>query len=177
MTRFRGSLLVITGAAVMAAGCSHNPAPAAATADPGVARDLAIVRAATKAFSDTAVAHAAGYPTTNTPPCLADSTMGGMGQHFVNRALVDDKVELEHPEILLYSQQPGGKVKLVAVEYIIPYRLVPRDSTAPRIFGRAMLQNDPLKLWNLHVWAYEENPSGLFAEWNPAVKCGAHKGM
>jgi hypothetical protein len=97
-----------------------------------------------------------------------------MGHHYVNRALIDDRLDLEHPEILLYAPAPGGKLKLVAVEYIIPYRLLPREAEAPRIFGRTLRQNDELKLWNLHVWAWEKNPAGLFAEWNPAVKCEVH---
>ncbi len=28
-----------------------------------------------------------------------------------------------------------------------------------------------LGLWYLHVWVWQENPSGLFADWNPSVKC------
>ena len=165
----RLSALISTAALVVA--CGHNPAPATG---PDVSKDLEVVRNATRAFQDTAVAHAAGYPTANQSACLSDSAQGAMGQHYVNRALVDDKVELEHPEILLYEPAADGKLKLVAVEYIIPYRLVPREAEAPRIFGRPLRQNDPLKLWNLHVWAWSKNPAGLFAEWNPSVKCHDH---
>lgn len=172
MTRLRGSLLAIVGTAALATGCAHNPAPATSMADRSIASDLERVRNATKAFQDTAAAHAAGYPTATIQPCLSDSSAGGMGHHYVNRALIDHQLDLEHPEILLYAPAPGGKLKLVAVEYIIPYRIHPREAEAPRIFGRALRQNDPLKLWNLHVWAWEKNSAGLFAEWNPAVKCG-----
>ena len=173
MMRMHRSLLSILGAAALAGGCAHNPAPASqsALADAGVARDLERVRTVTRVYRDTAVARAAGYPIMTSPPCLSDSTAGAMGHHYVNRALVDNRVELDHPEILLYAPVKGGGLKLVAVEYIIPYRLMPRDTVPPQIFGRPMLQNDPLKLWNLHVWAFEENPSGLFAEWNPAIEC------
>jgi hypothetical protein len=174
MTRLPSALLTILGTAALATGCAHTPAGTTATADPGVTRDLERVRAATRAFRDTAAAHAAGYPIATIQPCLANASAGGMGHHYVNRPLVDDQLDLEHPEILLYAPAPGGKLKLVAVEYIIPYRLVPRDAEAPRIFGRTLRQNDELKLWNLHVWAWEKNPAGLFAEWNPAVKCDEH---
>ncbi len=175
MTRLREALLAIVGTAALAAGCAHNPAPATSLPDRAVASDLERVRNATRAFQDTARAHAAGYPTATLTACLSDSSAGGMGHHFVNRALLVDSIDVEHPQILLYAPASDGKLKLVAVEYIIPYRIHPREADAPRIFGRALRQNDPLKLWNLHVWAWEQNPSGLFAEWNPAVKCDAHK--
>jgi hypothetical protein len=174
MTRLRSALLTILGTAALATGCAHTPAGLTAMVDPGVTRDLERVRLATRAFRDTAAAHAAGYPTATMQPCLSNASAGGMGHHYVNRALIDDRLDLEHPEILLYAPAPGGKLKLVAVEYIIPYRLLPREAEAPRIFGRTLRQNDELKLWNLHVWAWEKNPAGLFAEWNPAVKCEVH---
>jgi hypothetical protein len=28
-----------------------------------------------------------------------------------------------------------------------------------------------LGIWYLHVWIWEPNPSGLFADWNPSVTC------
>lgn len=173
MPRRCWSWSAIVATVALVAGCAHNPAPTA-MADRSIANDLERVRKATKAFQDTAAAHAAGYPTATMTACLSDSSAGGMGHHFVNRALLVDSLDLERPQILLYAPAPGGKLKLVAVEYIIPYSLHPREAEAPRIFGRPLRQNDPLKLWNLHVWAWEENPAGLFAEWNPAVHCDAH---
>ena len=163
--------LVPRGVVLLLAGCAQAAAPGPASTDPGVARDLARVRAATKPFQDLAAAHAAGYPTA-TPPCLADSSAGGMGHHYVNRLHVDDKLDVEHPEILLYEPDASGKPKLVAVEYIIPYRILPPEAPAPRFFGQNLRRSDALKLWYLHVWAWKENSAGLFADWNPAVKCG-----
>lgn len=160
-------LLAGLGAAALGVQRVHAQAPAAAA---GVAEDLARVRAATAGFKDIAAAQAAGYPTA-TPPCLANPPAGGMGHHYVNRAHVDGRLELERPEILLYAPDGSGKLKLVAVEYIIPYRILPPESEAPRIFGQALRQSESLKLWYLHVWAWEENPAGLFADWNPAVTC------
>ena len=160
-------LLATLGAAALSVQrCNAQTVPAPAD----VAEDLARLRAATAGFRDIAAAQAAGYPT-STPPCLANPPAGGMGHHYVNRAHVDDRLELERPEILLYAPDKSGKLKLVAVEYIIPYRILPPESEAPRIFGQALRQSDQLKLWYLHVWAWEENPAGLFADWNPAVTC------
>ena len=39
------------------------------------------------------------------------------------------------------------------------------------IKGQAGETQDELQLWYLHVWTWQENRSGLFADWNPAVKC------
>jgi hypothetical protein len=150
--------------------CGQAPPRTTPAAEPDVARDLARLRAVTEPFRDLAAAQAAGYPTA-TPPCLANATAGGMGHHYVNRAHVDDRLDLEHPEILLYAPAGNGRQKLVAVEYIIPYRILPPESAAPRIFGQALRKSEELKLWYLHVWAWEENPAGLFADWNPVVKC------
>lgn len=161
----------VVGTLVALAGCGgHVPPSATPPLDPAISRDLEQVRAATAPFRDLAAAQAAGYPTSS-PPCLSNATAGGMGHHYVKRANVDSTLDLEHPEILLYAPAGNGKQKLVAVEYIIPYRILPRESQAPRIFGQALRQSDELKLWYLHVWAWEENPAGLFADWNPAVKC------
>lgn len=137
--------------------------------DSNVTRGLERLRAATAPFRDIASAQAVGYPTA-TPPCLS-SAIGGMGQHYVNRSHMDDKLDLEHPEILLYGPGPDGKQKLLGVEYIIPYRVRPPESQPPSILGQDLKRSAELRLWYLHVWAWEENSSGLFADWNPAVKC------
>ncbi len=162
----------LAGTLVALAACSHTPPASGPMADPAIARDLERIRVATAPFRDLAAAQAAGYPT-STPACLSNATAGGMGHHYVKRDIVDAQLDLEHPEILLYAPDGKGKQKLVAVEYIIPYRILPRESEAPRILGQALRQGDDLKLWYLHVWAWQENPAGLFANWNPAVKCPA----
>ena len=93
-----------------------------------------------------------------------------MGHHYVNRAFLDDKLDVERPEILVYA--PGeAKPKLAGVEYIIPYRVWDREKEAPEIFGQKLKRSDELNIWYLHVWAWEKNEAGLFADWNPAVHC------
>ncbi|MGH7694930.1 MAG: hypothetical protein ACRENH_08110 [Gemmatimonadaceae bacterium] len=157
--------------AVCVAACAAAPArqPQTEMLDSSITRDLERLRNATAPYRDLAAAQAVGYPTA-TPPCLA-SPIGAMGHHYVNRAHVDDKLELERPEILLYAPGAGGKPKLLGVEYIIPYRILPPESQPPRILGQNLKRSEELKLWYLHVWAWEQNASGLFADWNPAVKC------
>ena len=73
--------------------------------------------------------------------------------------------------MLIYAPAAEGKVELVAVEYIVPYRAVPSTAKPPRIFDQELKRYDQLNYWALHVWAWRPNPSGLFADWNPTVRC------
>jgi hypothetical protein len=34
-----------------------------------------------------------------------------------------------------------------------------------------MRPNEAFGLWTLHVWLFKHNPNGLFADWNPLVRC------
>jgi hypothetical protein len=138
--------------------------------DANVRRDLETLRAATNKYHDLAAAEAAGYPTTM-PKCIADSTMGGMGHHLIDRKAFDDALDIEHPEMLIYATDGEGKPELVAVEYVVPYRVLPATGTPPRLFGQELKRYDQYNYWALHVWAWRRNAAGLFADWNPAVKC------
>jgi hypothetical protein len=148
-------------------GVSHSIADGY---DASVRRDVETLRSATDRFHDLAAATAAGYPS-KTPRCVADSTMGGMGQHYFDRALYDGKLEIERPEMLIYAPAGDGKVELVGVEYVVPYSILPRTEKPPRLFGQDLKPYDEFKYWALHVWAWRKNAAGLFADWNPAVKC------
>jgi hypothetical protein len=131
--------------------------------------DLERVRAATTRFHDIAAAHAAGYPST-VPHCLENQPEGGMGLHYVHQSLLDDHLDVEHPEILVYAPTNRGAPKLVGVEYIVPLSQW-NNQEAPQIFGQELKRSEALKIWYLHVWSWEENSNGLFADWNPAVRC------
>jgi hypothetical protein len=138
--------------------------------DPRVTSGIAQLRKATNAFHNLDAAVAAGYPRTVTD-CFVHVHHGAMGYHHVNRALVDAKVDVDHPEILLYQRMPDGKYKLNGVEFIVPYRVWPRDSVPPVLMGRNMKQEDNLKIWYTHVWAWSNNSNGMFADFNPDVTC------
>ena len=137
---------------------------------PAIRADVAKLRAATDAFHDLAKAQAAGYPTT-TPSCVADSTMGGMGRHYLDRNVYDEKLDVEHPEMLIYAPAADGKYQLVGAEFVIPFRLLPDSATPPRLFGQELHPHRQFKYWYLHVWAWTKNKAGLFSDWNPAIKC------
>jgi hypothetical protein len=163
---------------IAASGCAgHTARPALDSVaeltegfDANVRRDVETLRGATRKFHELAAAETAGYPT-KMPMCVADSTMGGMGHHLIDRRLIDDKLEIERPEMLIYAPGANGKVELVAVEYIVPYRFLPSTEKAPRLFGQELKRYDQYNYWELHVWAWRRNAAGLFADWNPAVKC------
>jgi hypothetical protein len=78
---------------------------------------------------------------------------------------------VEEPELLLYEPEQNGRLRLVAVEYIIPYTAHSRAAAPPVLFGQPFKQNDVFQLWGLHAWVWRENPSGIFADWNPRVTC------
>jgi hypothetical protein len=145
-----------------------GPAPAERTA--AVEQAVARVRAATAPYHALDSAVAAGYAR-HVARCFEDSTRGAMGFHHVNRRLLDDRVEVERPEILLYSRTSAGEYTLDGVEYIVPYTARPRDAKPPTVMGLELKRSDSLALWYLHAWVWKANPAGLFADWNPAVKC------
>jgi len=94
-----------------------------------------------------------------------------MGFHYGNTSLIDGTVRVEQPELLLYEPEKSGKMGLVAVEYIIPYTAHARDAEPPVLFGQKFSRNDTFQLWGLHAWVWRDNPSGMFANWNPRVTC------
>jgi hypothetical protein len=94
-----------------------------------------------------------------------------MGWHYLKESILDEKFEWTKPELLVYADDPcGGKRKLVAVEYAVPFAL---SHKAPAGFvGRAdeWDANHTFDLWTLHAWVYEFNPDGVFAPMNSRVK-------
>ena len=170
----------IPGALALVAACSKArpapspsslPAPSTTGFSTEVRDGLARVRAATSPFIALDSAVAAGYAR-DVQRCLAHPQHGAMGFHHVNRSLVDARVEVDRPEILLYERREDRYV-LNGVEFIVPYTRWPRDSAPPSVLGQNLKRSDELRLWYLHMWAWRENSAGLFADWNPAVRCPA----
>jgi hypothetical protein len=117
------------------------------------------------------------------------SPLGAMGEHWarVDR-MVDPALDVRAPEILLYLNTPQGR-KLLGFEYeqTASFSGLPVwGSTHPdwpvsgrpsllggKAFDGPMAGHSPIQPWHydLHVYAWVKNPNGLFAQWNPAVKC------
>lgn len=136
---------------------------------------LAKLRQAAESFTDFSATHQ-DYDVLVTHPvngrtCLRDSTLGAMGTHFLNTALVDDTVLAAAPEVVIYEPQEDDTREFVAVEYIIPFTIRGEDEDPPVLFGQEFVQNHTFNLWALHAWVGRDNPSGVFAPWNPDVSC------
>jgi hypothetical protein len=180
----RQTAMLIAGFALLAA-CTSEPTAAPSAAElqsrsaasderslgRDVNKDLATLRRATAPFHDFANAFNANWKTKITA-CMTDpGGAGGMGFHYGNTDLIDGSVSVDKPELLLYEPQKNGRLRLVAVEYIIPYTAHSRDAAPPVLFGQQFKQNDVFQLWGLHAWVWKHNPSGMFADWNPNVNC------
>jgi len=136
-----------------------------------VNKDLATLRQATAAFQRFDSASHAGWSAPITA-CMTDpGGAGGMGFHYGNVGLINGTVSVDKPQLLLYEPEQNGRLRLVAVEYIIPYTFVPRSAEPPVLFNQKFAQVDAFGLWGLHAWVWKENPSGMFASWNPNVNC------
>jgi hypothetical protein len=133
--------------------------------------DLETIRRVTAPFHNFAVATAAGWSTEVTNCLLDTGGVGGMGFHYGKTALIDGTVRVDKPQLLLYEPEKNGRLRLMAVEYIIPYSDHSRAAAPPVLMGQKFLQFDAFQVWGLHVWIWKDNPSGLFAPWNPLVTC------
>lgn len=125
---------------------------------------------ATAGFIDHRHAEAAGF--TRITPCDADPQQGAQGYHYAVPARIDATVSLPEPEILMYEPMPNGSMRLVGVEYIIPFSAHPQTAEPPTLLGQVFMPNTRYEVWALHVWLYQFNPTGVFSTWNPLVSCG-----
>ena len=125
------------------------------------------VKGATARFNSLVQAEKAGYLPAS--PCIS-SPAGGMGYHYVNELIVDPVFDPLNPEALVYAPDENGKLRLVAVEYIV----IDAGQDTPMFENRAFDEGGtpvPAPHWSLHVWAFKTNPAGLFAPFNPTVVC------
>jgi hypothetical protein len=168
------ALLVAT--AIPLAACGDEPSAAAHDHPPGADQRIAdadrvAAMLASAGFQDVEVAEANGWASTlDTLGCFQDPALGGMGVHYVNADLMDSTVDITEPEALVYELDAAAAITgLVAHEYIVPVDAW--DSRRPpRLFGRNFHRHPVLPLWVLHAWLWKANPSGMFVDWNPAVR-------
>jgi hypothetical protein len=142
--------------------------------------DLDRARAATARFNSLNQAEATGYGLPPAGPlheCIAsfDDT-GAMGYHFINGALLDGVVEPTKPEALVYAEDPNGKLRLVALEYVV-FQDAWTGEHPPMLFGQMFMavpapnRYEIPAFYALHAWVWQDNPSGTFASFNPDVSC------
>jgi hypothetical protein len=172
--------VLLAGIALLA-GCGAEPVPTenftATTADESQAgldgtltaadrQDLAALRAATAPFHRIAVADAAGYDNQFPAGCMT-SPAGGMGFHYLKGTSVGS-LDPATPQLVIYEPERNGTLRLVGVEFIYPGQ---STDTPPVLFGQSFRWNETFQVWALHVWAWKNNPTGLFQDWNPDVSC------
>jgi hypothetical protein len=140
--------------------------------------DLQAAKAVAARYHSFAQAEKDGY-TIAGEPCVAEAP-GTMGIHAINPALIGDPaIDPLRPEILLYVPKKNGKLELVGLEYfkIDADGNLATDNDRPSVFGHAfdgpMPGHNPTMPvhYDLHVWLYADNPSGLFAPFNPSLSC------
>lgn len=93
------------------------------------------------------------------------------------------------PAVLIYEPQADGSMELVAVENLVfkASWVAAGNAEPPTFHGRPYdsMEDDPatadideahnfMPHFDRHVWLYRENPSGVFAQFNPAVSCEHH---
>lgn len=136
--------------------------------------DLARVRRATTQFRNVDAAKAAGYDLVpGLDHCFDNPGVGGMGFHYINTASLDTKLDLLHPEAMVYAPTSDGKLELGAVEYIVPADAweAAGNTQPPMLKGRHLHLNEELGVYVLHAWIWKHNPAGVFEDWNPNVAC------
>jgi hypothetical protein len=110
-----------------------------------------------------------------------------MGIHYANGTLIGDgAVDGNKPELLIYEQR-NGRLRLVGVEFLV-LAAQWNDPATGHVPGAPVLQGQLFNyvsapnrygldaFYELHVWAWRDNPNGTFADFNPAVSCVEYAG-
>jgi hypothetical protein len=128
------------------------------------------------------------------------AALGGMGVHYFRPDLLGitappsprvagtgTHMDFRNPAILIYEPQPDGRMELVAVENLVfesAWRAA-GNSAPPTFHGRPYehMADDPATPideahmfephFDRHVWVFRDNPNGVFAPYNPNVRCPA----
>lgn len=93
-----------------------------------------------------------GYEAT---PCVP-----GMGVHYINYGIIDDKVKISQPEALVYARD-GDDLRYLGVEYLA--------TTEFSLFNHHAHYIAELDLYGLHAWFFERNDEGKHAEFHARV--------
>jgi hypothetical protein len=162
------------------------------------------VRAATSKYQDAEVALAEGYIRDPMDVCETSFYLGSLtdegtiGIHFFRPDLLGVTLgegelgkrtrhdvqgtytDFSQPSMLVYEPQPDSVLELVAVANMVSARAWEEAGhSEPPSFGDVAFDHHPESAfpsyYDLHVWLYRENPSGMFAPYNPAVSCENHE--
>ena len=129
--------------------------------------------------------------------CESHPRLGAMGYHYVRPDLlgltapVNGRINgtgtytrVEPPAILLYVPDGRGGLTLAGIEMLVfaaawdasnnhppmyrgrEYNYMADNPTTPRDEAHGFMPH-----YDLHIWLFGHNPSGLYAQWNPARSC------
>ena len=137
------------------------------------------VQNATARYFDINVALAEGWVTAT--PCVSGPDTGAMGVHLVLPARLSAGIlNAEQPEALIYEPMTNGAMRLVGVEFIVLASVWASHHAAadvPALDGNllnyiaAPNRYGLPAFYEIHVWAWEYNPQGSYADWNTHVTC------
>ena len=130
------------------------------------------------------------------------ASLGGMGIHYFRPDLLGitappnprvdgtgTHTDFRKPAILIYEPRADGSLELVAVENLVFRKAwhAAGNARPPSFHGVEYdaMSDDPATPvdeahmfephYDRHVWLYRDNPSGMFAQFNPTVTCKASK--
>jgi len=135
------------------------------------------VYANNRQFADINVARSYGFHELTT--CVSGPQVGAMGIHMVLDKRMDGTVNPDEPEILIYEPLANGYFRLVGVEFIVPMAAwkPTKEHPTPSVDGNLMNlitgpnRYGPDSLYEMHVWAFQQNPLGAYSDWNTRVSC------
>ncbi len=173
-----GRPLAIIATVILLGACA-DPIPLAPDDDavptarsassPGNADAIATIRRVTARYHDLDAALDDGFIFLH--GCETRPDEGPVGELYVHLdRLMDGVIDPASPDALLYLPRTNAPPKLIGVELAIPYPLWP-GANPPRFMGAEFQREDEFGVWGLHVWAWNHNPEGMFAESNPNVAC------
>ena len=89
------------------------------------------------------------------------------------------------PAILVYVPDGQGGLELAGIELLVFAAAWDAANNHPPMYnGRTFnfMADDPkrphdeahrfMPHYYVHIWLFEHNPSGLYAQWNPSISCG-----
>ena len=170
---------------IASSGLAGDPAPALETTTatppphqhvnveltPDMRQQLAALHPLFAKYHDLDKAIDAGYEFV--PPCVSDPALGGMGDHYSLNADIDfgrgdGTYALDKPQYLVFAPQKNGGRRLAALDYTVPYEKW-QSAEPPEFLGIPFTRNDGFGVWMFHIWLFEHNPAGVFANFNPKV--------
>lgn len=132
----------------------------------------AAIRQATAHYQRLEVALADGY-------ARASECVPGMGFHYLSAGLLDGAVDPTRPELLVYEPQRNGRLRLVAVEFMVPAAAWDPFNSGPPMLGSREFDDHrppgsggpPFPHYQLHAWVWKDNPAGIYTPFNPNSSC------